>query len=94
MNRGTLLVVLFLVCCMAPSAPAQETAAIEKAVKECVDAVHHFPADEMEKRFFQKFDAFYNSATGRVQNNGYLNGDVPPQYQFNKCMASKGFPLK
>jgi hypothetical protein len=44
--------------------------------------------------FYKHFDAFYNPATGRVENNGYLNGDVPPQYQFNKCMASQGLPLK
>ncbi len=84
----------FFGVCLATSAMAQENAAVEKAVKECIDVVHRFPADEMEKQFYKKFDAFYNSATGRVQNNGYLNGDIPPQYQFNKCMASQGFPLK
>jgi hypothetical protein len=46
------------------------------------------------ENFFKHFDAFYNPVTGRVENNGYLNGDIPAQYQFNKCMASQGFPLK
>jgi len=43
--------------------------------------------------FFKHFDAFYNPATGRGENNGYLNGDIPAQYQFNKCI-SRGFLLK
>src|SRR5690349_11696872 len=70
--------------------PEQSQALIEKAVKHCVDVVHQFPADQIEAQFFKRFDAFYNSATGRVQNNGYLNGDLPPLYQFQKCMASQG----
>jgi len=74
--------------------PDQSHAIIEKVVKYCVDVVHKFPADQMEAQFFKRFDAFYNLATGRVENNGYLNGDIPPQYQFNKCMASQGVPLK
>jgi hypothetical protein len=74
--------------------PEQSQAAIEKVVKHCIDVVHKFPADQMETQFFKRFDAFYNSATGRVQNNGYLNGDLPPLYEFNKCMASQGYPLK
>jgi hypothetical protein len=72
----------------------QSQAIIEKAVKHCVDVVHQFPADQMEAQFFKRFDAFYNPASGRVENNGYLNGDLPPVYQFNKCMASQGVPLK
>jgi len=76
--------------------PEQSQAIIEKVVKHCVDVVHQFPAhNQMDigtnENFFKHFDAFYNRATGRVENNGYLNGDIPPQYQFNKCMASKGF---
>lgn len=72
---------------------------IDKAVKHCLDIVHQFPAHNQigvgtSADFFKNFDAFYNPATGRVENNGYLNGDIPPQYQFNKCMASQGFPLK
>jgi hypothetical protein len=74
--------------------PEQSQAIIEKVVKHCVDVVHQFPAVQMEAQFFKRFDAFYNSSIGRVQNNGYLNGDVPPLYEFNKCMASQGFPLK
>jgi len=79
--------------------PEQSQAIIEKVVKHCVDVVDQFPAhNQMDigtnENFFKHFDAFYNRATGRVENNGYLNGDIPPQYQFNKCMASQGLPLK
>jgi hypothetical protein len=56
--------------------------------------VHRFPADKSDLSFFKKFDAFYNSAAGRVENNAFLDGDLPALYQFNKCMASQGFPLK
>ncbi len=45
--------------------------------------------------FFKKFDAFYNLATGTVQNNATeVAGDTEPLYEFNKCMASEGLPLK
>jgi hypothetical protein len=76
-----------------------QVAIIEKVVKHCVDVVHQFPDHNQmtvgtNAGFFKNFDAFYNPATGRVENNGYLNGDIPAQYQFNKCMASQGFPLK
>jgi len=67
---------------------------IDDVVKQCVDVVHRFPADNGDLSFFKKFDAFYNSAAGRVENNAFLDGDLPALYQFNKCMASQGFPLK
>jgi hypothetical protein len=67
---------------------------IDDVVKQCVDVVHRFPADNSDLGFFKKFDAFYNSAAGRVENNAFLDGDLPALYQFNKCMASQGFPLK
>jgi hypothetical protein len=78
----------------APSAPPP--AMIEKAVKHCVDVVHQFPAHNQIEipgagEFYKHFDAFYNPATARVENNGYLNGDIPPQYQFKKCMGAQGF---
>jgi hypothetical protein len=67
---------------------------IDDVVKQCVDVVHRFPADKSDLSFFKKFDAFYNSAAGRVENSAFLDGDLPALYQFNKCMASQGFPLK
>jgi hypothetical protein len=110
MRASTLAAVLLAFSCLITTQPvtAQQTPSatdtispgqIEKVVKHCVDVVHQFPAhNQMDigtnASFFAHFDAFYNPATGRVENNGYLNGDIPPQYQFNKCMASQGFPLK
>jgi hypothetical protein len=85
------------VCCGNVRARAQDTpttTTINNAVNYCVDQVHHFPADEMSAQFYRHFDAYYNAGTGRVENNAFLNGDQPPLYQFNKCMASQGLPLK
>jgi hypothetical protein len=73
---------------------AQEKTSIDTVIKQCVDVVHHFPADQIEKTFFKNFDAFYNPASGQVENNAIVVGDQAALYQFNKCMASHGFPLK
>jgi hypothetical protein len=80
----------------APPEPAQ----VASAVKHCVEFVHQFPThDQMDVTtnagFFKKFDAFYNLATGTVQNNATdVVGDTEPLYEFNKCMAEEGLPLK
>jgi hypothetical protein len=67
---------------------------IDRAVKICVEQVHRFqPAEAWQTQYFQQFDAYFNAATATVQNNGWRNGDAPPLYQFNKCMAGQGFPL-
>lgn len=59
-----------------------------------MDLVHRRPvADPHMARFYREFDAYFNSATKRVINNGYLNGHVPVEYEFGKCMAGQGFPL-
>jgi hypothetical protein len=65
-----------------------------KAVKHCVSVVHntHSP-DQYEQHFYQHFDAFYNPATGVVQNNAKFVGDQDPLFIFNKCMSENGFPM-
>jgi hypothetical protein len=79
--------------------PEQSQAIIQKVVKHCLDVVHQFPAhNQMDvttnENFFKKFDAFYNPATGKVENNATtVVGDQAPLYQFDKCMASQGLPL-
>jgi len=82
----------------APPAVQQSQVIIDKAVKHCVEFVHQFPDrtnwTTQRTPVFLSISIFYNSATGRVENNGYLNGDIPVQYQFNKCMASQGLPSK
>lgn len=72
---------------------AQDISKMNGAVAYCVDTVHHFPADPSEIQFFKKFDAYYNTATGKIENNGLFVGDQAALYQFNKCMASQGVPL-
>jgi hypothetical protein len=59
-------------------------------IPECVKAVHKA---EPDNDFYQQFDAYYNAATGRVENNVMLNGSRPALYAFQKCMTYKGWPL-
>jgi hypothetical protein len=66
------------------SAGAVEKRDVNAVVKYCVDEV---------RKDYKYFDAFYNSATKRVQNNiiyAYQQGAV---FVFNKCMAAQGLPL-
>jgi hypothetical protein len=93
LKKSRSLFAVGMTACLATTVAVAESP-VDKAVKHCVDVVHSFPADQMSAQFFKKFDAYYNSASGRVENNAYLNGDLPVAYQFNKCMASQGFPLK
>jgi hypothetical protein len=94
MHRRVLAVALFVVAGLATSATAQQgKSTIENAVKHCVDVVHRFPA-QVDKYIFENFDAFYNSATSTVQNKAFGIFDRPALYQFDKCMASEGFPLQ
>jgi hypothetical protein len=39
------------------------------------------------------FDAYYNAATGMVQNNVEYNFQQRFLFAFQKCMADRGFPL-
>lgn len=84
---------LLAIVLTSPSIAQQPPDSVEAVVKACVAQVRSFQADEIQQPFFKQFDAFYNAATGLVQNNAYRNGDQPPLFQFNKCMASKGMPL-
>lgn len=69
-----------------------DTSTIDHAVKHCLDVVHDYhPLDPLDREFFSHFDAFFNPASGRVENNAIYAGDQAPLFQFNKCMASKGY---
>lgn len=98
MKRKAVLFVAALVvvggCQSAAAAPAEEQPDIDKAIKQCLDVVHRFPADQFEAPFFKQFDAYFNRVTGQVENNAYRGGDAPVLYQFNKCMASYGYFFK
>ena len=43
--------------------------------------------------FYLRFDAYYNSNTGHVDNNVTTMGDQKAWFVFKKCMAEKGYPL-
>ena len=77
-----------------PQATKQESAtAIEQTVAKCVKYVRSLETEkETYNQVFAAFDAFYNSATGRVENNNQFV-DQKAVYTFNKCMTSKGMPL-
>lgn len=81
-----------IACSIGPAAAQTDpvtTALIVAAVKVCVVEVHK-SADSFAKHF----DAFYNPATGLVENNAVYVGDQPSVYQFRKCMTAAGYPLK
>lgn len=44
--------------------------------------------------FYKNFDAFYNPASGLVQNNAGTVGGQPALFAFQKCMTENGVPLK
>jgi hypothetical protein len=67
---------------------------IEKTVTECVGVVHQAkPADQSYTRYYGQFDAFYNTVSGKVENNAAFSGAQPALFVFDKCMAQRGVPL-
>jgi hypothetical protein len=68
-------------------------AAINAAIKHCVDVVHKMKPNEIYGQSYKHFDAYYNTATGMVENNAFLNVDQAALYEFRKCMAQEGYPL-
>jgi len=67
---------------------------LKKAIAECVQVVRAArPSSSGGEQFYASFDAYYNTASGRVENNNIYNGGVPAVFEFNKCMTSQGFPL-
>jgi hypothetical protein len=74
--------------CLATAATGAEKLAIDAVVKYCVNEMHakdDFPS--------QNFDAYYNAATGKVQNNVIYVRDEEPLYRFQKCVAMQGIPI-
>jgi hypothetical protein len=64
---------------------------INAVVKACV-AVSRAQEQEVPGATW-RFDAFYNAATGMVQNNVQYNFQQRFLFVFQKCMAEKGLPL-
>lgn len=65
-----------------------ETVAIKETVRACVVVVHSNP-----DTFSQGFYAYYNVATGTVENNMLYRAGREPLFRFQKCMAEHGVPL-
>jgi hypothetical protein len=66
----------------SPDQPSSDKTEITKAVKQ-----ETCPRDS---EFFKSFDAFYNPASGRVEDNVTLQGERKALFLFRKCMAEKG----
>jgi hypothetical protein len=78
-----------------------KAAEITKAVKLCVATVHKVGKctgaacpEEYELKFYTNFDAFYNPASGTVENNVTLQGERKALFIFKKCMADNRVPLQ
>jgi hypothetical protein len=77
-------------------AQSDQTSSINKIVAHCVNVVHTTKpsADQAYMAsFYRNFDAFYNPASGLVENSARLQGDQKPLFIFNKCMSEQGLPL-
>ena len=71
-----------------------QTQALEIAIASCVKVVRESaPTDSYAKKYWTEFDSYYNSGSGKVEDNANLNGHLPAKYAFNKCMARMGIPL-
>jgi hypothetical protein len=99
----TVVAVLCSVALCAPSLAQTEThqpsqteiAVIKKVVTQRVAVVHASPVkpNSPEEFSYPRFDAFYNSSTGKVENNVAYESDKLSLFVFRKCMSEKGFPL-
>src|SRR5579864_5975379 len=80
---------------IAAFSQSNQTELAGKAVKHCILVVHNtHPSEAFMETYYQNFDAFYNPATGMVQNNARSVGDQKALFVFEKCMVEQGFPLK
>lgn len=76
-----------------PKLTEADKSIIANTVKQCVDQVHADKSEPDLKIFFEKFDAFFNLASERVENNAYRAGDQRALYVFKKCMNARGVPI-
>jgi len=75
--------------------PTDPNAALKSAVRACVRHVRNMPnPNPVYGDSYKHFDAFYNPASGRVENNAFLNVDQQALYVFRECMAEHNYPLK
>src|SRR5580704_14671737 len=82
LQKPGVCVLVALAASLPSFAMAVDGQAINNSVKFCVAQVH-LQNDEPS----QRFDAFYNPATGRVENNATYDSDREALSRFEKCMA-------
>ena len=73
---------------------SSQAAALGKVIAQCVQIVRSLapPGATPISDVHITFDAFYNPASGRVQNNNqYVSQDAV--YAFNKCMTERNWPM-
>ena len=83
--RPGVCVLAALAASLPALAMAQDDKSINNLVKFCVAQVH-LQNDEPS----QRFDAFYNPGTGRVENNAIYDADQEPLSRFERCLAMQG----
>ena len=68
---------------------------LQATIAQCVSEVRaSAPSDDnVMARFYAGFDAYFNAATGKVQNNVIYAGGMPAAFAFGRCMSAKGIPL-
>jgi hypothetical protein len=75
--------------------PVDSNIGIKDLVHECVHYVRHMPnPNPIYGDSYKHFDAFYNGASGKVENNAFLNVDQQALYVFRECMAEHNYPLR
>jgi hypothetical protein len=72
-----------------------DSATVSRVVNNCLHIVRNTrPEESWMQSYYANFDAFYNAATGTVQNNAQTSGDMKALFLFNNCMAGQGSPLR
>jgi hypothetical protein len=75
-----------------PGLTPDQVTLLKKVISQCVQSVRSQAPQGYEARYWTGFDAYYGGS-GRVQNNIRYVEERPALYEFNKCMASQGWPL-
>jgi hypothetical protein len=86
---------LLTLCLMVTQAHAQQpnVQQINAVVKACVETTRAHQGPGGDAVLNPRFDAFYNPATGRVQDNVTMVFQQEYRFVFQKCMAEHGLPL-
>jgi hypothetical protein len=75
-----------------PQRTPDEIAAIIKVVTQCVAVIHAATPEYGMGEFYGRFDAYYNSSTGRVDNNVTTMGDQKAWFVFKNAWPKRDIP--